>query len=235
MGQLKDAEALHRRALEAQERTLGGEHPSTLASVNTLAICLRDMGQLKDAEALYRRDLEAQERTLGAEHPSTLASVNGLALCLRDISQLKDAEALHRRDLEASERTLGAEHPFTLVAVEAADDTPRRAIRAMSQLMSVAKGDGNHGEGRHRFGDIGDVFVPRERYSDRPRPFAFVRFVEDEDATEVDGAHDHVPSRDVLPVQVEEEGGGGPGMIQEVDGMMLGDFRKAVMKPIQSK
>mmetsp|Transcript_138560 Transcript_138560/g.196146 ORF Transcript_138560/g.196146 Transcript_138560/m.196146 type:complete len:164 (+) Transcript_138560:82-573(+) len=35
-----------------------------------------------------------------------------------------------------------------------------------------------------RFGDIGDVFVPRERYSDRPRPFAFVRFVEDDDATE---------------------------------------------------
>ena len=28
---------------------------------------------------------------------------------------------------------------------------------------------------------------------------------------QVDGAHDHVPSRDVLPVQVEEEGGGGPG------------------------
>mmetsp|Transcript_1176 Transcript_1176/g.2225 ORF Transcript_1176/g.2225 Transcript_1176/m.2225 type:complete len:169 (+) Transcript_1176:64-570(+) len=35
-----------------------------------------------------------------------------------------------------------------------------------------------------KFGDIGDVFVPRERFSDRPRPFAFVRFVDDTDATE---------------------------------------------------
>ncbi|CAJ1377641.1 unnamed protein product [Effrenium voratum] len=35
-----------------------------------------------------------------------------------------------------------------------------------------------------RFGDIGDVFVPRERYSDRPRPFAFVRFVDEREATE---------------------------------------------------
>ena len=103
--------------LETRERTLGAEHPSTLASVNDLALCLRDMGQLKDAEALHRRALEAQERTLGGEHPSTLASVNTLAICLRDMGQLKDAEALYRRDLEAQERTLGAEHPSTLASV----------------------------------------------------------------------------------------------------------------------
>ena len=35
MGQLKDAEALYRRALEARERTLGAEHPSTLAAQST--------------------------------------------------------------------------------------------------------------------------------------------------------------------------------------------------------
>ncbi|CAE7160328.1 SRSF2 [Symbiodinium pilosum] len=35
-----------------------------------------------------------------------------------------------------------------------------------------------------KFGDIGDVFVPRERFSDRPRPFAFVRFLDDSDAKE---------------------------------------------------
>mmetsp|Transcript_817 Transcript_817/g.1874 ORF Transcript_817/g.1874 Transcript_817/m.1874 type:complete len:176 (+) Transcript_817:67-594(+) len=35
-----------------------------------------------------------------------------------------------------------------------------------------------------KFGDIGDVFIPRERFSDRPRPFAFVRFKDDTDATE---------------------------------------------------
>ena len=40
MGLLKDAEPLFRRALEAQERTLGAEHPDTLVSVNNLALCL---------------------------------------------------------------------------------------------------------------------------------------------------------------------------------------------------
>ena len=38
MGQLKDAEVLYRRALEALERTLGAEHPFTLRSVNNLAL-----------------------------------------------------------------------------------------------------------------------------------------------------------------------------------------------------
>ena len=82
------------------ERTLGAEHPSTLDSVNNLAVCLRAMGQLKDAEALYRRALEAHERTLSAEHPSTLATVNNLAECRRAMGQLKDAEVLYRRASE---------------------------------------------------------------------------------------------------------------------------------------
>ena len=96
------------------ERTLGADHPDTLASVNNLANCFKARGQLKDAEALFRRALEARERTLGAEHPDTLTSVNNLAICLKDMGQLKDAETLFRRALEARERTLGADHPDTL-------------------------------------------------------------------------------------------------------------------------
>ena len=133
MGQLKDAEALYRRALEARERTLGAEHPSTLTSVNDLAVYLKGMGQLKDAEALYRRALEAQERTLGAEHPSTLTSVNNLAMCLKAMGQLKDADALYRRALEAHERTLGAEHPSTLTSV----NNLAMCLKAMGQLKDA--------------------------------------------------------------------------------------------------
>ena len=73
-----------------RERTLGADHPDTLASVNNLAICLQTRGQLKDAEVLHRRALEARERTLGADHPDTLASVNNLAICLKARGQLKD-------------------------------------------------------------------------------------------------------------------------------------------------
>jgi len=46
---------LRRRDLEASERTLGAEHPDTLASVNNLALCRKGMGNLDAAEPLYRR------------------------------------------------------------------------------------------------------------------------------------------------------------------------------------
>ena len=59
-GYFPESKILLTDVLETLERTLGAEHPSTLASVNNLAICCANMGQLKDAEALYRRALEAQ-------------------------------------------------------------------------------------------------------------------------------------------------------------------------------
>ena len=42
-------------ALEAHERTLGAEHPDTLASVNKLAELLQDQGKLAEAESMHRR------------------------------------------------------------------------------------------------------------------------------------------------------------------------------------
>ena len=132
-GYFPESKILLTDVLEAQERTLGAEHPSTLDSVNNLALCCRAMGQLKDAEVLHRRALEARERTLGAEHPSTLGSVNNLAECLREIGQLKDAEVLHRRALEAHERTLGAKHPSTSRSV----NNLALCCRAMGQLKDA--------------------------------------------------------------------------------------------------
>uniref|UniRef100_A0A7S0ZZ91 RRM domain-containing protein n=1 Tax=Noctiluca scintillans TaxID=2966 RepID=A0A7S0ZZ91_NOCSC len=35
-----------------------------------------------------------------------------------------------------------------------------------------------------KYGDVGDVFIPREKYSERPRGFAFVRFFKERDARE---------------------------------------------------
>ena len=73
---------------EAAERTLGAEHPHTLASVNNLALLLQDQGQLEEAAPLFRRDLEASERTLGAEHPDTLVSMYNLAAMLEKTGDL---------------------------------------------------------------------------------------------------------------------------------------------------
>ena len=44
------AEALHRRALAGHEAHLGANHPSTLISMNNLAILLKKQGKLEEAE-----------------------------------------------------------------------------------------------------------------------------------------------------------------------------------------
>jgi nephrocystin-3 len=111
------AEPLLRRTLEASERFLGAEHPSTLRSANNLARLLEGKGDYADAEPLHRRALEASERVLGAEHPNTLVSVNNLAALLYGKGDYAGAELLFRRALEAHERVLGAEHPNTLGCV----------------------------------------------------------------------------------------------------------------------
>ena len=59
-----------RRALEAQERVLGPDHPETLVSLNNLAVLYDDQERYKEAEALYRRALEARERVSARSIPT---------------------------------------------------------------------------------------------------------------------------------------------------------------------
>ena len=148
-GYFEESKILLSDVLDAREHTLGAWHPDTLASVNNLAGCLKDMGLHKDAEPLYRRDLEASERTLCDEHPDTLVSVNGLAACLQAMGRLKDAEPLYRRALEAHEHRDGAKHPLTLHSVNKlgaclqamgrlkdAEPLYRRALEALESTLS---------------------------------------------------------------------------------------------------
>ncbi|QPN66566.1 tetratricopeptide repeat protein [Synechococcus sp. CBW1006] len=117
LGQYDAALPLYQRCLEAQERLLGPEHPSTLTTVGNLAGLYQDKGEYEQAEAFYSRALEARERLLGPEHPSTLTTVNNLALLYQDKGEYEQAEAFYSRALEAQERLLGPEHPSTLTTV----------------------------------------------------------------------------------------------------------------------
>ncbi len=147
-GDYAGAEPLYRRELEASERVLGPEHPSTLTGVNNLAGLLESQGDYAGAEPLYRRALEACERVLGPEHPSTLTGVNNLACLLERKGDHAGAEPLFRRALEARERVLGPEHPSTLTGVNnlacllerkgdyaGAEPLYRRALEACERVL----------------------------------------------------------------------------------------------------
>ena len=113
-GKYAEAEQMNRRALQLKEQVLGAEHPSTLDSMNNLAVVLSSQGKYAEAEQMHRRELELSIHVLGAEHPSTLDSMNNLALVLGSQGKYAEAEQMHRRALQLKEQVLGTEHPSTL-------------------------------------------------------------------------------------------------------------------------
>ncbi|KAI1285126.1 hypothetical protein F5Y03DRAFT_193410 [Xylaria venustula] len=94
LGKYNNAELLYRQTLELREGVLGREHPSTLNSMDNLALVLRSQGKYEEAETMHRQTLKLREGVLGREHPSTLNSMNNLALVLDSQGKYEEAEAI---------------------------------------------------------------------------------------------------------------------------------------------
>ncbi|MBV8277163.1 MAG: tetratricopeptide repeat protein [Verrucomicrobia bacterium] len=114
-GRYGDAEHILREVLAERERTLGPEHPDTLATRHYLASALFFQGKYGEAETEYRAVLKLREKALGAEHPDTLRTRNNLALALAYQAKYGEAEAEYRALLKLKEKVLGPEHSSTLI------------------------------------------------------------------------------------------------------------------------
>ena len=78
-GLYEKAAILNKRTLKQKESILGKKHPSTLTSMNNLALVLNRQGKYEEAEGIYRQTLALRESVLGKKHPDTLTSMNNLA------------------------------------------------------------------------------------------------------------------------------------------------------------
>ena len=103
-------------AVNLLTRTLGPDHPDTLASRGNLAAAYLSAGRLEQAVPLFERTLTDREHLLGADHPDTLTSRNNLAAAYQAAGRLDQAIDLHERTLTDRERVLGPDHPHTLTA-----------------------------------------------------------------------------------------------------------------------
>ena len=81
-GKRAETEPMYRQALADRTRVLGADHPSTIASVNNLAICLKAQGKYAEAGAMYRAALADRTRVLGADHPDTIRTADNLNACM---------------------------------------------------------------------------------------------------------------------------------------------------------
>ena len=75
----------YRRVLDAQENSLGKDHPDTLVTVCSMANSLRRQGKYDEALEFFRRALAGQEKSLGNGHPDTLATSQHIEEVLREL------------------------------------------------------------------------------------------------------------------------------------------------------
>ena len=113
----KSAEKLWRCELEFKNHILGTEHPSTLISMNNLAVTLQAQGELEKAREIHEKVLEKRRRLLGAEHPDTIASMGNLATTLHAQGELEKAREILTGVLEKRRQIFGVEHPKTLTSM----------------------------------------------------------------------------------------------------------------------
>ena len=113
----KSAEKLWRCELEFKNHILGTEHPSTLTSMNNLAVTLQAQGELERAREIHEKVLEKRRRLLGAEHPDTIASMGNLATTLHAQGELEKAREILTGVLEKRRQIFGVEHPKTLTSM----------------------------------------------------------------------------------------------------------------------
>jgi CHAT domain-containing protein/Flp pilus assembly protein TadD len=106
--------ALAEAGLGLARQMFGDRDPSTLASLNQLALLYDSQGRYGDAEPLYREALQGWREVLGPHHPNTLAGLNNLAALYRAQGRYNDAEPLYREALQGWREVLGPRHPKTL-------------------------------------------------------------------------------------------------------------------------
>ena len=73
---------MQNEVLEKFRRILGDDHLNTLATMDDLAITLRDQGQLVEAARMQKDVLEKYKRALGDNHPWTATAMENLASML---------------------------------------------------------------------------------------------------------------------------------------------------------
>eukprot|EP00957_Ditylum_brightwellii_P197930 15078988-Ditylum_brightwellii.AAC.1 len=66
------------------KKTLGEEHPDTLAAFHNVAHTVSRQGNYANAEQLFRLCWEAMKKKLGEEHPVTLNTLNDMAVVIDD-------------------------------------------------------------------------------------------------------------------------------------------------------
>jgi serine/threonine protein kinase len=117
LGELKRAEEQIRAGLDLRRRTLGPDHPDTLASIQHLVSQLYIQGRYAEGEPLARQVVADLQRVKGPDDPETFSTMHDHALLLFELGSRDESVALMKENIERRTRVLGPEHRRTLLSV----------------------------------------------------------------------------------------------------------------------
>jgi tetratricopeptide (TPR) repeat protein len=144
VNRLEPAEAILRRAIEAQQRLHPGPHPLTADMLRNLTIVLRHDDRPEQAVEHALRAIEILEALYGEEHALTARMYDTLGTVYRHLEAYDQAEASQRRAIDIQTRLLGADHPevanslynLALLLQRDAGDPDRAEELALESLAS---------------------------------------------------------------------------------------------------
>ena len=128
-------------ALHFRRRTLGGDHPHTLAFTNNVASLLRAHGDYGRAEQLFQEVLVARRNPLGAMHSDTVRSMLHLCEVVRAQGRENEAAALFDAALESGRAALdddlakAAAGPSSLGNLLLAQSRMREAVERLREAL----------------------------------------------------------------------------------------------------
>jgi tetratricopeptide (TPR) repeat protein len=148
-GKLEEAEATHRRAIDAAMEAFGPEHPFVAGARTHLGVLLVDMGRYVEAEAEHRAALELRVRTRGVDHPLVAASHNNIALALAGQKRWEEAVAEYRAAIAAMLGVMERDHPdvalmrLNLALALSHESPPDAELELRSALPVIEKAFGS--------------------------------------------------------------------------------------------
>lgn len=151
-GQHACAEIYLKRAMEAQQRSFGGEHIRTLTTAEKLGLVLQQQRKYDQASSIFVRLLEDTKRNFGQSHYRTLRVLGNLAILHALTGQFKEAKRLHQVLLTESKRTTSSGYSeiekatHNMLLIERMEEMDREKARPV--VENDSRGNGKVGD-RH--------------------------------------------------------------------------------------
>ncbi|MCP4582281.1 MAG: CHAT domain-containing protein [candidate division Zixibacteria bacterium] len=139
----EQAETMHQKSLDIQQRILDPMHPDIAKNMNGLGLACRYLGKYHKMDTLYNRALIINEKAYGKEHPEVAINLDNLGTLYWLLGDNEKAESSYVRSLEIRKIVFGKDHPEialsyrnlgTLYKLERRFD---EAIQLLSQSLGI--------------------------------------------------------------------------------------------------